>query len=226
MMMGRLLKALINKLGIVLILLAMCFTTNILHNKLVKEYEHSTIAKYNIFSETISMTQGVNRDSMKLLEHKIRVKVEAQKIFYDALRKVSRGSWDYVPYVEIYLTSGGGGVVAGFSVMNIMNKYQKEYGAKFLTVADGFCYSMCFAILQQGDERAATRYTVLGTHPASGGDRRLLRLMEALTSENVMEKSLYFSGRGFKVWKAFYMLDFYHDPKKALRYNLIDFKIL
>ena len=225
--MSKTLKMLGNKLLISIVIIGLCFSTAVLHNMLVKNYEFSSLSKYNIFSKTIHMTQGVDNSSMADLEHKITVRILAQETlisFLQAIPLLNRLDVidKAVPRLKIYLTSGGGSVIAGFGVMNLMKKYQDKYNAKFTTVADKFCYSMCFAILQQGDTRLATYYTMLGTHPASGGDPRALRLLEYMMAENVMMKSYYFISKGYRAWVELYINDFYHNPDLAIYYGLID----
>lgn len=223
--MSNTVKFLFNKLAMSVIIIGLCFTTAVLHNTLVKNYETSTLSKYNIFTNTIYMSQRVDESSMKDVEHKIRIKVESQKTVINVLKKIPFIKDTLLvrqarPVIELRMYSGGGSVFAGFGVMNLMKEYQERDNVFFFTVADKFCYSMCFAILQQGNYRMATEYTIIGTHRASGGDQRELRLIERMTGENILKKSTKF--RSFKEWEKFYWDDFFHKPSESLYYELID----
>lgn len=119
--------------------------------------------------------------------------------------------------IEIIISSPGGSVFAGFTIINTILAIQAKGRAVNITV-DRFCASMCFAILQSATVRRAYPLGVLMQHKSAGGNRDILDALDAQ-----IEK---FEAARINInpiiWRYITKANIWVSPEEALNWNIID----
>ncbi len=87
--------------------------------------------------------------------------------------------------IQVYITSGGGSVGAGFSIIEMMNRMRQQFNVRIHTVVSGYAYSMGAIIFQAGDWRIMGPYSTLMLHSSawtvSGQDDQIFRDLAKLS---------------------------------------------
>ncbi|MFN8535134.1 MAG: ATP-dependent Clp protease proteolytic subunit [Dehalococcoidia bacterium] len=87
--------------------------------------------------------------------------------------------------IRVFITSGGGSIGAGFSIIEMMNRMRRTYNVRITTFVNGYAYSMGAIIFQAGDRRVLGPYSTMMLHGAAwavtGQDDQVFRDLAKLS---------------------------------------------
>ena len=134
--------------------------------------------------------------------------------------------------ISIVINSGGGGVGAGFAMIEMMYKVKRELGIPIDTVILGYAYSMGAVLFQAGDHRRMGYFSTMMLHSASwqvsGRDSEIfgdLKKLSDLYQRNIATLFHRRTGLHTVDWWRRYIYsgrERYLSPQECLKHGLVD----
>lgn len=118
--------------------------------------------------------------------------------------------------INLIITSPGGSVLDGFTIINTIRAVQHE-GRKIIITVNRLCASMCFAILQTADVRLSYALGLIMQHKASPSG-----VVSEVIDRQISEMEAARIGMPVEKWMAIVASDIWLSPKSALAWNVID----
>lgn len=149
----------------------------------------------------------------------------------EILRKEKESSNDDPFEIEIEINSPGGDVKEGYLIAKRNRELSEDNGAKIITVAGDYVFSIATIILISGDERKAkNNHSEFGIHNPwgclCGESKDFQRAADQLkeTEEMIFSDYLHILNINEDQLRSYMEAEFIFDPQKAYEINLINIK--